>query len=213
MTVILPKTTNYIFLTCYLLFTILIVNADNCNRETLRKKDKQNLPKEVCIPVGHIISYVYTTSRRPIDFNQDGLYDYIFTYEKPHLKLGDSVFIAFYQQNPDSSFSFTKKFGNIYPVQFDLNENAPKLNPKLDSIFNCYLYPNPLHSLEIKKDTLIIIKKVDVYEKIGYYYKYNSRLKDYVLVEKDIFLNDNITEIPCKKGALLSEFSYCADNQ
>ena len=114
----------------------------------------------------------------------------------------------------DSSFTLVKKFGNIYPVKFDLNKSSPKFKyKKLDSIFNCYVYPYPLNSLEIVKDSVVIIKNLDMSSNLGYYYKFNSKLDDWILVDKQIFIKDNLNSVPFKKGILLSDFSYCTDSQ
>lgn len=187
MDVTLQKMSN--FLIVLILATSTISCAQKiatCNKETLFKQDQKDVPPNVCIPPNYVISFVYTRSQK-IDFNRDGYIDYVFAIDKKSKSIGDSSYLVFYKMNTDSSYQFTKKFGNVFPVYFDPNVEFPTLkDQRLQSIFDCYVVPNPLDLLEIENDAIMITRRLDGHdlERLKYVYQYNSSLNDWQMVGK-----------------------------
>lgn len=186
------------------------VHAQDCIKETRLKSDKKNIPKEVCIQPSYIIYTVFSNNEE-IDFNLDGYSDYVFMMSKKNENVGDSTYIVFYEMNRDSVYRFTKKLGNIYPVYFDPNIENPDLKDSSQQrLFDCYGLPDPLYSFDIKSDTISITRRLDGhnFERILYVYKYNSRLRDWVLISKKKY-SENESVLYETENALLSNFSYC----
>jgi hypothetical protein len=199
----------------FIIYTIFILSActlgQNCNRQTIFKEDQNGVPKEVCLPKDYIISYVYSRYET-IDFNNDGYSDYVFAVEKDKMSVGDSSFLFFYKVNSDSTFSFVKKFDNIFPIYFDSNEEHPDLKDEiLRSVFECYNMPTPLYSLEITGDMIVITRSLDGrgYEKIKYTYKYNKQFNDWILLIENYYSETESRITNGKGNEVLSDFSYC----
>lgn len=188
-------------------------HAQDCIKETRLKSDKKNIPKEVCIQPSYIIYTVFSNNEE-IDFNLDGYSDYVFMMSKKSQNIGDSTYIVFYEMNQDSVFRFTKKLGNIYPIYFDPNIENPDLkDSNQQRLFDCYGLPDPLYSFDIKSDTISITRRLDGhnFERILYVYKYNSKLKDWVLVSKKKY-SENESILYETENELLSNFSYCDEH-
>lgn len=184
----------------------------NCNREILSLEYQRFIPKEVCIPNEYLIYYI-NSREEPIDFNQDGLDDFICSVIKKNEKIGDTSFLIFYKRNADSTFTFFKQFDNILPIRFEQDNYNPYLqDEKLKKIFDCYGTPSPLYSLDIKSDSIIIVQDIGaVEEKILYVFKFDSFLNDWKLIKHAYLLNWKEEKIEIRKEILLSQFSYCEE--
>jgi len=198
------------FILVFLTTTACAQNREACNRSVWTKEDAKYLPKEVCIPNSYIISYV-CSRYDDIDFNQDGYLDYVFTITKKNQNVGDSTYIVFYEMGQDSVYRLTKKLGNIYPVYFDPSMENPDLkDSNQQRLFDCYGLPDPLYSFDIKSDTISVTRRLDGhnFERILYVYKYNSKLRDWVLISKKKY-SENESILYETNSEFLSNFSYC----
>ena len=87
---------------------------NNCNQAFIGGKPKTTIPNDVCIPTNYHIREI----KQREDVNMDGLKDYIFTYSKVNLADGDTMFLAIYLMQPDSSYVLQRIFNNLYPIVF-----------------------------------------------------------------------------------------------
>lgn len=81
------KINKYIFLISTLYSAIACSQQRDCNKETFFKADQKTVPKEVCIPKGYVISFVYSKHQQ-IDFNKDKFCDYVFAIDKKNKAVG-----------------------------------------------------------------------------------------------------------------------------
>lgn len=201
----------------YLLFITIFFITNNsyaqldCNKKTLFKKDSLGVPAEVCIPDDYFISYVYSRYKQ-IDFNKDGLSDYVFIIEKQNKSVGDSLILYFYKMNLDSSHTFVKSFANVFPVFFNPHEFFPRFDEKyLEELFDCYQSPNPLYLLTIENDTIVLERSLDGHHSIRYQYiyKFHPSLGDWKLIKSTRIQPGGNIEKKNIGDQLLSDFSYC----
>lgn len=207
----LVRTNKLVFLLA--LFASVGYGQQDCNKTTLFKRDQKNVPHEVCLPINYVITKVYTRDN-VIDFNGDGRPDYIFAMERVAKAIGDSSFLVFYKMNADSSHSLVRKFGNVYPLRFDPNIENPDLKEKrLIEMFDCYVVPDPLYSLEIKSDSIKLTRRMDGQnaELIKYIYRFDSRQLDWKLVLKKKYSENNSTIYSLDGASWLMDFSYCRE--
>jgi hypothetical protein len=210
MIVISMKRSSIVFL-FFLLTNSLYAQKNDCNREMSSNKHKKSLPKEVCIPKGFQITYVYGTVDS-IDFNRDGLNDYVFNMKHKNLSIGDTTFLVFYKRTSDTTYSFYKKFGNVIPIYFDPNIEGPVFkNNKLEQIFDCYVLPNPLNHMDIRNDTIEMIINLEPHreESMVYVYKFDKAVNDWALVKKTHYMYGEIIEEKILRNSFLSNFNYC----
>lgn len=78
-------------------FLLISLNCSSqksgCNQKQ-KYGNKSTIPKEVCIPLEHVISNLYPS----VDLNGDGLEDFVFDHHKEILENGDSIFLSIYLQ-------------------------------------------------------------------------------------------------------------------
>jgi hypothetical protein len=208
------------------LLKIVIISASifllsNCNHNfgVVANKNWLNdtiVPKDIKIDSGYKIRYIYNKNHH-IDFNKDGLNDFVFVSGKEKMKAGDTSYIVFYKRNKDSTFTFVKQFGNIFPIYFDIKYGEkPKFdNPILKSLFyDCYMgMEKPFSVFEIKNDSIYFTKRLRAKEtdKMRYLYRYDQQKNDWMLISKSRITKDGYYPIEIRDLKLLSNFSYCDD--
>jgi hypothetical protein len=196
-----------------LIQTTLMAQQQRCNQDAFSKDDIFYIPEDVCIPKDFIIYSVYGKNNK-IDFNKDGLKDFVFSMFRKPPDMGDTTFLVFYKKNKDSSYSFVKQFGNIIPVNFESdNENPILKDSALQKIFDCYTIPNPLNALTIKNDTIKMVVNLDEqnFASLLYDYAYDVVKNDWFLVNK-VYIEGariNTLDVDTTKKIWLSQFSYC----
>lgn len=190
----------------------------NCNRAVKLQEYKKDLIKEVCIPGGYEISML-RTDLRDIDINGDGLGDFIFDWNRPKLKDGDTLFLTVYKMNKDSSYSFLKTFKNLYPLHFESYDDGPKEQKYRKIYEDCYSYGYPLKYLDLNSGTISLTLKID--DGSGYFlkYQYDNKKQNWYLIKKQNWIDttDEVTypdgrkyielELP-KKSESIDDFSY-----
>ena len=173
-----------------LLFIVKLISAQEANNNSGRRINFtfENLEKGASLPDS---SYkILAGEIDEIDFNHDGLTDYVFDWRKKKRKDGDTSFVSIYVQRNDSSLYLEKTFTNLYPMYFSSYDPHVKTgNKKLDSLKSKYAWVYPLLNLEIKDDLILIEYGAGVGEKDSEYYKYNDSLKNWFL-EKHTFKID-----------------------
>jgi hypothetical protein len=145
------------FLTGFILLNLIVrasaqsTDSVYCNRDVWIKGMGENMPEEVCIPHGYVLSHEYES----IDINDDGLEDYIFKWR--HLKLsdGDTLFVSIYTQTIDSTYMFFRTFDNLYPIFFQSNTIEEVKDKHLKELFDIY-NGDPLKTLTFDKDEIHI---------------------------------------------------------
>jgi hypothetical protein len=223
MIAILRKLSKVYFLLLINCPLFLCAQHNECNKETYSKRDRSKIPSEVCIFPDYVIYNLYGIDK-PIDFNKDGLIDFVFSVAKRTTTIGDTSFLVFYKMNADSSFSFSKLFWNVFPIYFNPSDENPRINnPSLQKLINCYPIPDPLDHLDVKNDTIEIVMTMEGhgYEYKVYRYKYEQKYNDWKLIKKTLkttrFGNsgEEIYEnksLPIKgKDLWLSKFSFCEE--
>jgi hypothetical protein len=187
--------------------------TDNCS-STIYKSEQKYVPSTICIPDHSLyIAYIYSKDQA-IDFNRDGINDFVCAVRKKNIIVGDKTVLLFYSMNKDSIFTLVRKFDNIIPVYFNQDDEHPKFSDKnLDDIFNCYTMPDPLYSIEIKGSQVVLDKKLDaqVTEKMRYFYDFDTSLSNWVLVAKKIYNDTESRTVKIEKFNVLSEFSFCEE--
>jgi hypothetical protein len=181
------------------LTTCLYANKDeldtNCNRTVGSDWLAKDLPKEICIPNGYLISY--HRNRYPTDVNEDGLNDYIFSWNKYPISDGDTVFISIYFQQPDSSYKYFTTFDNLYPIQFRSSTYRQVKDERLKHIF--FIYSGyPMKELTFNNDK-IIINLIDgsagSHAGLILTYQFNKERNDWFLVKQESWFQLENTEV------------------
>lgn len=211
MIAMLMRTNRLIFV-----FILIILRGhaqqSTCNNKTSSNYLQKYVPKGICIPKGKVIDRIYSVDDT-VDFNKDGYSDLVFSYSKDANKLtdGDSSFLVFYAMNRDSTYTLFKQYNNILPVHFDPNQNPVHIrDKKLNKILECYETLAPLLYLDIKADSVVIMRYLATIEKKKYVFKFNSKLKDWELNEMWYLAGDHYVEsFPVVPNFTLSNFSYC----
>jgi len=183
-------------------------------KENIVINKKLFIPKEVIIPSGYKISNIYNNG--VIDFNKDGLNDFVFDLQKENINIGDTSYVVFYKMNKDSSFSFCKKFDNLFPIYFPLYFERPNIkNKELETLFyDCYMGMNkPFSYFEIQNDSVFFTKRLsgNLMESIRYLYKFDLQKNDWILTSKSRSTKNGYYPFEIRGIKLLSDFSYCED--
>jgi hypothetical protein len=183
----------------------------NCNKEAKYDSDKKRIPESVCIQKNLILTYE-ETRYKTIDFNQDGLNDYVITTRKKNQQIGDSTFISFYKKKEDSTYQLIKTLGNIIPIYFDSNNEYPLLNDSLHkAIFECYQLPDPLYSLEFSDNSIEITQTFDGhnYEMRIYHFVFNTSINNWELkTVKNTKFNES-SYVQNTLPILITDFTFC----
>ena len=198
---------NFLFFGC---FSVILYAQTDCNQNIWNKRFAKNLPKEVCIPKGYIISYVYDD----VDLNNDGLKDFIFKWRKTELLNGDTLFVTIYKQNPDKSFSPLKTIKNLYPIFFQRYDYDYIIqDSSMNELKGRYNGFYPFHELHFETNTIILKIETETGTGYSFYWKYNDKKKNWFM--DNIIKWDNI--LPKYDGQSLDnidtsqsidEFSY-----
>lgn len=140
------------FTSVFILFYLNIQAQTNpCNRKTIDRSIAKLLPEGVCIPDGN---YTINMVNKRNDINGDKRNDLIIRYAENPLKLGSSVYYAFYFTISDSSYTNKKHLSNLTPPYIgniyaaSLSSDSVKL-----SMINTYPYDT---QVDFKDDTLEI---------------------------------------------------------
>jgi hypothetical protein len=196
------------------LFICLESNAQTtdipCNQKS-KYKTKGPLPQEVCIPEDFVVSYIYT----PVDVNNDGLNDLILDYNKENLINGDTIFVAIYFQQNDSSFHLAKTLSNLYPISFNeysYQEYKKLTDPTLKSILSRYNCSYPLTGINFSKGEISIEFKTDAVYSITLFFRYDMKQETWVLKKKETYANGlgetTLTDVNEKEQYPIEDFDY-----
>lgn len=201
---------NFIMITLLILFTIMSYAQDSiCNRSVWIKSWEKELPKEVCIPEGYIISHIFDL----VDINDDGLIDFIFKWRKNNLQNGDTMYVTIYLQNQDGTYEHFRTFNNLYPIYFksyDL-DYVPK-DTSLISIHKKYEGEYLFQELIFKKNLIILKIKHEAKEDLWIRYRYDKTKNDWLYQNAELhdYAIDKITSIDLsdKLGPTIDNFTY-----
>lgn len=201
---------KYIIYQIVLLFLTASTIAQNidCNRAVWIKQNAKNLPKEVCIPKGYLISNIYEST----DINGDSLPDFIFKWRKPELQDGDTLYISIYLQNSDSTFSYFRTFNNLYPIYFK-DYSRDYVPPKSALIALHKKYEGEDQFLELKFEQNLITLKIEyaAKEDLWVQYYYDKSKKDWLYQKAEIHdYWEKVTPIDLseKIGPSINNFTY-----
>lgn len=195
----------------FLGFNIMILHSQNfCNRDFSGAGEIKEIPKEVCIPMGYEIRYTY----EPVDVDNDGLKDFIFSWEKKQLKDGDTIYISVYKMNTDSTYSFLKTFNNLYPIFFKSYDNCKICDKRFYEI--CERYGGyPLREFTFFENGIKIMFKDNTggsHAGIILTYKYNKEKNNWYLEKKETWLERESVEIErvekIEEEISIDEFNY-----
>ena len=187
------------------------IHQDSCNQKQ-RFGNKIVIPKEVCIPSEHIISYIYPS----VDLNGDGLEDLVIRHCKETLKNGDSRYLSIYIQNIDGSYRLAKDLPNIYPIYFKTYTYSKKfedsLSPELKKIWNIY-DQSPLYGIYLKeKEIELKINALEAQVSYFLHFIYNKEKNTWILHKWEEYTDYNNViierEIPEGWKILIDDFDY-----
>lgn len=182
---------------------------EDCNKSTWGEVEKKNMPKEVCIPKGHLISYVYKSS----DVNGDGLNDYIFKWNKSAIKDGDTLFVTIYLQNKDSTFTLFHTFKNLYPIYFERYDldYFPK-DKSLNTLHKRYEGKYLMLKLTFNEEKIIIRRRCDATSEFFITYKYDKNIKNWIYEKCNMYdFSEESTkpyDLSEKLGPTIDNFTY-----
>lgn len=154
-----------------------------CNRNVEIQNYLRKLPKDICIPFGYHISFI----RSETDINNDGLLDFIFEWNSPELKDGDTIFISCYLQNPDLSYSHLKSFKHLYPVYFkDYSASYVPIDSTLKELKNRMVMGYALKSLKFEGMFIKIEFKADAASDFCLEYKFDVEKENWFLIKSEL---------------------------
>lgn len=180
-----------------------------CNKKT-KYESRKAIPQVVCIPNGYVIAYI----DKPADLNNDGLNDFICSYQKEKLADGDSIFVAIYFQRNDSSYYLAKTLPNIYPIFFEdySIERYKRLTPRLKKIMDKYDEGDPLYEMNFKKGQIELELTIDALMTYTLVFNYDAKLNTWILKKRISYVGykNETTEydIEPEKQIPIEKFDY-----
>jgi hypothetical protein len=150
-----------------------------CNKEVLVKRYSSLIPKEVCIPKGHVIDEILHST--DVDF--DGKNEFLFSWHKKELSDGDTIFISVYKKVDENKHTLIKTFNNVFPINFKKYELSYEVkDKKLAEILNGYNGTYPFQKLDIELDNLTLKILSAAGEGYIFHYKYDANKRDWYLM-------------------------------
>jgi len=194
------------------LFLYFLVKAQtpDCNQTVWSTYDAEKIPKGVCLPNGYEFLYVHTAT----DINGDGLYDFIFNWDKILMRDGDTTFVSVYVQNPDSTFSHFRTFNNLFPTYFNrYDDNYIPQDTALIPLLRRYeATSTPFRKLEFKQDSLIITICLDAKSDLRTVYVYDKNLNNWLYKESSEVWYEgggvSRDDLEDKLGPTIDDFTY-----
>ncbi|MEM4326149.1 MAG: hypothetical protein QXU40_02515 [Candidatus Pacearchaeota archaeon] len=193
-----------------LLHNIIVSAQDTtCNRAVQVKSYEKELPKEVCIPQGYLISDIYEKT----DINGDSLNDFIFDWNKNPLKDGDTIYVTIYLQNPDGTYKYFRTFNNLYPIYFkSYSLDYIPQDTSLILIHRKYENFYPLHRLKFEKDLIKITIRNDAETDIVVTYRFDKTINNWRFEKSEeyYFIDGTLDPINLsdKLGPTIDNFTY-----
>ncbi len=183
---------------------------DTCNQKQ-KYGNKSTIPKEVCIPLEHVISNIYPS----VDLNGDGLEDFVFDHHKEILENGDSIFLSIYLQRIDGTYRLSKDLANINPIYFETYEYSKEfensLSSKLKDIWNIYGIDS-VYQIYLNERKIEIWMNVEAHIDYRLHYTYSNEKDTWVLLKWQEYTDYNNTtlerEIPKDWKLSIEEFDY-----
>lgn len=174
-----------------------IVNGQNydCNQAFIGGKLKEPIPKDVCIPMNFHIREI----KKSVDLNLDGLKDYIFSFSKVNIADGDTMFVAVYIMQADSSYVLLKRFDNLYPIVFrDYSLSYNIKDSLLNELQGMYSGFYPLISIKFLEGEIQIKLKQGFQEFHTLHFLYNKENGNWYLTESEMLFGYEENKEPVK---------------
>ncbi len=215
-------------ITICMLISLINVKAQNIKKQTNQKLCKVNLdnkeyakylPKDFCIDNKFVINQVFLDRKinsdgfkeSNLDFDNDSIKDFVFSFQKTKMKDGDTTYVSFYKVINGKATHF-KTFNNLKPIYFKNMYDDKRKKDKFTTTYNLYDNHPPLREFEIKNDSIEITcyaGEANEYNEL--IYKFDKLKQDWFLVQttrinirldtRDLYEDENL-------GKSISLFRY-----
>jgi len=169
-----------------LIFALLIPNLyaqknfSDCNRTVNFKEYLSRLPSNFCMPNGYSVARIFNE-----DINADGIMDRLIKYYKIDWKCADTIFLAVFFGETDTTFTHYKTYSNLYTpmVEQSFKDIEWLVNNCKDDFISLYAWDNQMW-LRFSKGQILIPFAVNLWNGYDFYFTYDTSRKNWYLTQK-----------------------------